>query len=96
MSQELLARRCGYNRATVANVEAGNQRPTIHTLLSLANPLGIDYRSLLPSPNELGEQVVGDELSQLPKKLQKVVEAASVGDTGKVENFIRGAVDGTS
>lgn len=94
MSQELLARRCGYNRATVANVEAGNQRPTIHTLLSLAKPLAIDYRRLLPSPEELGVQAIAEEKAQLSKELQKAVDAVSPGDAGKVETFIRAAVDG--
>ena len=52
LSQTQLAQRCGLARGSVANIESGNQRPTLHTLWSLADALGVDMRSFLPSPEE--------------------------------------------
>ena len=52
LSQTQLAQRCGLARGSIANIESGNQRPTLHTLWSLADALGVDMRSLLPSRDE--------------------------------------------
>lgn len=53
LSQTQLAHRCGFARGTIANIESGRQRPTLHTLWSIADALSVDMRSLLPSPEEL-------------------------------------------
>lgn len=91
LSQEQVGRKCGYTRATVANVEAGHQRPTIHTLIRLATALETDYRSLLPDPREIGAPT-GQE-SALPESLKEVAEAAGPSDTGKVVSFMQKAVN---
>ena len=52
LSQTQLAQRCGLARGSIANIESGNQRPTLHTLWSLADALGVDMRLLLPSRDE--------------------------------------------
>lgn len=52
LSQTQLAQRCGFARGSIANIESGRQRPTLHTLWSLADALSVDMRSLLPSPEE--------------------------------------------
>ena len=52
LSQTQLAQRCGLARGSIANIESGNQRPTLHTLWSLADALEVDMRSLLPSRDE--------------------------------------------
>lgn len=52
LSQTQLADRCGLTRGSIANIESGNQRPTLHTLWSLADALQVDMRSFFPSPDE--------------------------------------------
>ena len=52
LTQIELADRCGLTRGSIANIESGNQRPTLHTLWALANALNVDMRSFLPSPDE--------------------------------------------
>lgn len=52
LSQTQLADRCGLTRGSIANIESGNQRPTLHTLWSLADALNVDMRSFFPSPDE--------------------------------------------
>ena len=52
LSQTQLAQRCNLARGSIANIESGNQRPTLHTLWSLADALEVDMRSLLPSRDE--------------------------------------------
>lgn len=52
LTQTQLAQCCGLARGSIANIESGNQRPTLHTLWSLADALGVDMRSLLPSRDE--------------------------------------------
>lgn len=93
LSQEQVARKSGYTRATVANIEAGNQRPTLHTLIALANRLDVDYRHLLPSPRELeeaGQHVTRD----LPDEWRDIIDAASLGGSSKTTAFLQEATSG--
>ena len=57
LSQTELAKRCGLTRGSIANIESGRQRPTLHTLSDIAGALEVDMLSLLSSP----EGNAGDE-----------------------------------
>ena len=50
LSQTELAERCGLTRGSIANIESGRQRPTLHTLSDIAEALNAEMHSLLPSP----------------------------------------------
>ena len=50
LSQTELAERCGLTRGSIANIESGRQRPTLHTLSDIAGALEVDMLSLLSSP----------------------------------------------
>ena len=52
LTQTQLAQRCGLARGSIANIESGNQRPTLHTLWSIADALNIDLHALVPSRKE--------------------------------------------
>ncbi len=52
LTQTQLAQRCGLARGSIANIERGNQRPTLHTLWSIADALNIDPPTLVPSREE--------------------------------------------
>ncbi len=59
LTQTQLAQRCGLARGSIANIESGNQRPTLHTLWALADALDVDMRLLLPSRDEFLKSEAG-------------------------------------
>lgn len=71
LSQTQLAQRCGLARGSVANIEGGNQRPTLHTLWALAEVLGIDMRLLIPSSDEFLTSETVTAKSTITSRLQK-------------------------
>lgn len=52
LTQTQLAQRCGLARGSIANIESGNQRATLHTLWTIAETLKVDMRLLIPSSDE--------------------------------------------
>jgi len=50
-TQEEIRKLIGISRASLANIEAGNQRIYIHQLYSAAAALDMDITDLLPRPN---------------------------------------------
>ena len=72
LTQTQLALRCGLARGSVANIESGNQRATLHTLWSIAEALGIDMRSLLPSQDEYLGRDQYPSIPEITSKLKKV------------------------
>ena len=73
LSQTQLAERCGLARGSIANIESGNQRPTLHTLWSLADALQVDMRSFLPSPDEFR---MSNASATRPKITERLAKAA--------------------
>ena len=71
LSQTQLAQRCGFARGSIANIESGRQRPTLHTLWTLADALSIDMRSLLPSPDEFLTSELGTTNPKITGRLKK-------------------------
>lgn len=49
LTQEALASRLEISRASLANIESGNQRVLLHQFLSIAEGLGLDPKDILPS-----------------------------------------------
>lgn len=48
ISQTILAQRIGFNRSSIANLEAGRQRIALHLFFLIAEALGINPMKLLP------------------------------------------------
>jgi transcriptional regulator with XRE-family HTH domain len=60
VSQADLAARIGVTRTSITNLERGAQRPPLSTILLIAAALELpDYRTLLPSPEELAAASLG-------------------------------------
>ena len=78
LSQTQLAQRCGLARGSIANIESGNQRPTLHTLWSLADALSVDVRSLLPSRDEYSRTDATAQLTCLPKGVAEEIQSQVV------------------
>jgi transcriptional regulator with XRE-family HTH domain len=55
LTQEQLAERAGYARASIANIEAGKQRLPLHMLYELAVALDVKPTHLLPSMTAVTE-----------------------------------------
>ncbi len=55
LSQTELAERCDITRGSIANIESGKQRATLHTLLDIAKALEVDMLLLLASSEADGE-----------------------------------------
>lgn len=47
-SQTQLGKKVSLTRSSIANIEAGRQRPMIHTVMQIANELGMEPRDFLP------------------------------------------------
>jgi len=56
MRQEDLAAAVGLSRTSMANIEAGNQRSSVHVFVQIANALSITYLNLIGRSVELEEQ----------------------------------------
>lgn len=84
LSQTQLAQRCGFARGSIANIESGRQRPTLHTLWSIADALSVDMRSLLPSPDEF---LMSEVRTANPKITGRLKKAAGESE-GQVASFI--------
>lgn len=56
-SQVDLAQAVGLARASIANLEAGRQRPPVHVMLLIAKTLDVPLNVLLPSGTELDKFV---------------------------------------
>lgn len=72
LSQTQLAQRCGLARGSIANIESGNQRVTLHTLWLIAEVLGIDAQTLLPTRDEFYKNDARTVLPQITGRLRKV------------------------
>jgi transcriptional regulator with XRE-family HTH domain len=62
VSQKDLAHAVSLSRASIANVEAGNQKILVHTLLAIADALQLNPTELLPVSS--GERLELDRLLQ--------------------------------
>ena len=94
LTQTQLAQRCGLARGSIANIESGNQRPTLHTLWLLADALKVDMSSLIPSREEVPMSEVsaasiwlveeaGESQKQVTSFIVKKREEANSNVTGK-------------
>lgn len=83
--QEELAQRVGLSRASVANIERGEQKIQLHTLVDFSNALELDdVRMLFPEQNQDKESkvrvtatdpITSDQLVQI----DEIVSAVSIG-----------------
>ena len=83
LSQTALAKRCRLTRGSIANIELGNQRATLHTLWMIAEALDVEPSSLLPVRGELRERLSGSQVTT-----SKRVEKVAGESRDKVASFI--------
>jgi transcriptional regulator with XRE-family HTH domain len=81
LSQASLAKRIGFTRASVSNLESGRQRIALHLFVQIAQVLGVEPARLLP---ELSSSRGPDVLKDLQKHIVDAPETA--------QDFVIGAV----
>ena len=84
MSQTALANSCNLARGTVANIESGRQRPTLHTLWVIADVLEVDVGKLIPTRAEFTKFAPRFAVPRMNRRL----EQAAGGSASKVAMFI--------
>ena len=72
LTQTQLAQRCGLARGSIANIESGNQHPTLHTLWSIADALNIDIPALVPTRDEFSRSNANTVKPTITSRLEKV------------------------
>ncbi len=83
VSQTTLARQIGFNRSSIANLEAGRQRIALHLFFLIAEALDIQPAALLPNM-QLLEKVDSATIENLGKHLAGTSEAT--------QDFVRGTI----
>ena len=71
MSQDVLASKVGLSRTSVTNIERGRQSVFVHQLISFAEALGTDSRSLIP------DELPDDHASKSEPVIAEVAELVS-------------------
>ncbi len=77
MSQTQLAERLKISRASVVNIEAGRQHSPLHVLWLIADALGTDLSSLIPTRDEYAKH---GTLTKLSEQIVTLIEASADGD----------------
>lgn len=75
LSQDNLAKRVGVTRASIVNIEAGRQRAPLHVLWHIAEVLGVEVSSLIPSSSELSRAAGPLHLDE--SEVEKIERAAN-------------------
>jgi transcriptional regulator with XRE-family HTH domain len=87
LSQASLAKRIGFTRASVSNLEAGRQRIALHLFVQIAQALDVEPSKLLPS---LSSQSDSDVLEDLQQHIVHVPESAQDFVFGAVAQLVAG------
>jgi len=92
LSQSMLARRIGFTRSSVANLEAGRQHITLHLFVLIAQALDAEPVKLLPKEpfaDNYSLDEIGEHLADTPGTTQDFVRGAVAqlvaGSDGKVQ-----------
>ena len=83
ISQTLLAQKIGFNRSSIANLEAGRQRIALHLFFLIAEALGTPPAKLLPDI-QLMEEAGSIAIENLNSHL--------VGTSETTQDFVRGTI----
>ncbi len=90
MTQQQVAVATGQLRTSIANIEAGRQRPPLHVLYLICAELGLEIIDLLPSTSEIvtedSEQASGEpiQIAGLQRKMPPL-SAALLGKLWREE-----------
>ncbi len=64
IKQETLADYAGLTRSSIANIESGKQKPSIHILMLIAKCLDIDYTILIPTSDVIKHNHIANKINK--------------------------------
>lgn len=67
LNQEELSEKIGISRASVSNIEIGRQQPPLHILYAISQALQTDVQLLLPTRQEIDENMSVDLIGDILK-----------------------------
>lgn len=82
VTQSELSQQIGITRATLTNIEVGNQRPPIHIIYRICDYFSVELSEVLPSVDSLiGSEFsmkisVGGESQEVPPMMYKLISIA--------------------
>lgn len=82
ITQKELAEAIGIKRATLTNIELGNQRTPVHVIYRICDYFGVSLEDVMPKMLEVKKQSknsvvdIGEEKYDLPEKTSAVLEKA--------------------
>lgn len=88
MTQGELATGVGMLRTSIANVEAGRQRPPLHVLYQISQAIGLELKDLVPTTEEIttnDSYAVQEGQPKLPKKAAQLLREMIEHDEPIVE-----------
>ncbi len=92
LTQSELATAIGINRATLTNIEIGNQRPPLHLIYRICEHFSVELDKLLPPvellvqatlPEEV-EVIVGNKAQRVPPRIHELICQARSEEQGRV------------
>lgn len=93
MNQTALGARIGLGRSSLSNVEAGRQRPSLHTLIAAAQALQVDLEQLVGGPGvelpDLTVQLPEPTETARPFYLQRAEDVTGVSGTGVIAHGVQ-------
>ncbi|MCX6238800.1 MAG: helix-turn-helix transcriptional regulator [Bacteroidia bacterium] len=82
MNQESFARSLNLTRASIANIEQGRQRATIHLIYDICKKTEVNITDILPVIQK------GDELLAMWQKRIEIAAKGDSNDTKKLKDFL--------
>jgi transcriptional regulator with XRE-family HTH domain len=83
LTQDALAGRLSLKRTSVTNIECGRQQLLAHTLMRLAEVLGVAVESLLPARGNVAD-ALAEEIKRRPEDEQRWIRAVvAAGGEGR-------------
>ena len=84
ITQQALAKAIGIKRATLTNIELGNQRAPVHVIYRVCDYFGVPLEDVMPAISDVEEEAkpkksivdVGEERHSLPEQLSAAVKKA--------------------
>ncbi len=82
ITQKALAESIGIKRATLTNIELGNQRAPVHVIYRICDYFGVSLEEVMPKLSDVKMQAksssvdIGQQKHDLPEKITAAVEKA--------------------
>jgi len=88
LNQSELAEEAGISRLTLANIESGKQKPSIHIIWDIGESLGLNPQNLIPDLNEIRDISNSDYFTGVNDYLKKNNKSDTI-ESVEILNFLK-------